>query len=86
MTGHWKNFDELETNLSLPELLALLESSRKQIEDERRFLAAIQGVDLDEDKSSSEEEHRDIVGLHGFQAFNEGFGINAGIGVLELGE
>jgi hypothetical protein len=47
LTGHWKNFDELETNLSLPELLALLESSRKQIEDERRFLAAIQGVDLD---------------------------------------
>jgi len=46
--GIWKDYQELETSLSMPELLATLEISRELDYTEKKFLAAIQGVDLDE--------------------------------------
>jgi hypothetical protein len=46
--GAWKNFDEIESNLSMPELMAILESMRELDYNEKKFLAAMQGVDLDE--------------------------------------
>jgi hypothetical protein len=52
--GMWKNYDELETNMSMPELLITLETSRELDYDEKRFLAAMQGVDLDEEVGTKE--------------------------------
>jgi hypothetical protein len=54
--GAWKNFDELESSISMPELMALLESIRELDYNEKKFLAAMQGVDLDESKSNSEPD------------------------------
>lgn len=45
--GHWNNYEQLEESLSLDELLATLNATRKRRDNEHRFLAAIQGVDLD---------------------------------------
>lgn len=50
MLGIWKNFDELEESLSLPELELLLNKARERREQEMRFTAGLQGVDLDEGK------------------------------------
>lgn len=47
LLGHWKNFEELEENLSLPELTQVLDASRKAQKEQNTFLAAIQGIDLD---------------------------------------
>ncbi len=54
--GIWKNFDELESNISMPELMAILESRRELDYNEKKFLAAMQGVDLDEASGKKEED------------------------------
>lgn len=47
LLGIWKDYEELETSLSMPELMATLSSKRELDYEEKKFLAAIQGVDLD---------------------------------------
>jgi alpha-N-acetylglucosamine transferase len=54
--GAWKNFDELESNISMPELMAIIESIRELDYNEKKFLAAMQGVDLDESKNKNEPD------------------------------
>jgi hypothetical protein len=78
LLGHWKNYDELESNLSLDELMATLNAARDREHRERKFLAAMQGIDLDEDK-----EPEDITSLIDARtARDEGFGINEGLGFM----
>jgi hypothetical protein len=50
LLGIWKSYDELEANLSLPELFATLDAKREDQYSRNRFLAALQGVDLEEDE------------------------------------
>ena len=52
LLGIWKDYQELETSLSMPELMATLEVSRELDYTEKKFLAAIQGVDLDKQSGS----------------------------------
>jgi hypothetical protein len=56
LLGIWKNYDELERNISMPELMAILESKRDLDYVEKKFLAAMQGVDLDEASGKQEED------------------------------
>ena len=81
MLGHWKNFDELESSLSLEELTALLDISRKKDREDKKFSAALQGVELDEPA----EDVRDIAELSGYSASREGFGIGMGLGFMSMG-
>ena len=53
LLGIWKDYQELEKSLSMPELIATLEVSRELDYTEKKFLAAIQGVDLDKQSGSS---------------------------------
>jgi hypothetical protein len=52
LLGHWKNFEDLEAALSMPELLSTLEAMREKTNQERRFQIALAGGDPD---SGSEE-------------------------------
>ena len=54
--GIWKNYDELESSVSMPEIMAILESRRELDYNEKKFLAAMQGVDLDEASGKQEED------------------------------
>ena len=56
LLGIWKNYDELESNISMPEMMAILESRRELDYNEKKFLAAMQGVDLDEASGAKEED------------------------------
>jgi len=47
LLGIWRDYEELETSLSMPEIIATLGSKRDLDYQEKKFLAAIQGVDLD---------------------------------------
>jgi len=47
LLGIWKDYQELEKSMSMPELLATLEVSRELDYSEKKFMAAIQGVDLE---------------------------------------
>jgi hypothetical protein len=53
LLGIWKDYKELEESLSMPELMATLSSRRELDYEEKKFLAAIQGVDLDKESGSS---------------------------------
>lgn len=59
----------------MEELLATLTAMRNKLEAEQKFMAALQGVDLEE-KSSND----DITNLKGARAKQEGFGIGLGLG------
>jgi len=52
LLGIWKDYRELEESLSMPELIATLSSRRDLDYQEKKFLAAIQGVDLDKQSGS----------------------------------
>jgi len=60
LLGIWRDYEELETSLSMPELMAALEVKREMDYDNKKFHAAIQGVDLDKesgrDKANAWEE------------------------------
>jgi len=94
LLGIWKDYEELETSLSMPELMITLSTSRELNYDEKKFLAAMQGVDLDKNagKSNAWEEMKarvfsdgkaanakDIVALQGISAQKAGFGIGMGL-------
>jgi hypothetical protein len=57
-------------------LLVTLDAIRKKDADDKKFLAALQGVDLDEDSSQGE----DIAKISGYRAQQDGFGIGEGLG------
>lgn len=92
--GAWKNFEELEISLTMSELILILEKTRELDYNEKKFLAAMQGVDLDKQSGSSNkwEEMKarvfsggdtsnpnDILSLQGQNAERAGFGIGMGL-------
>lgn len=95
LLGIWKDYHELELSLSMPELLATLESKRELDYSEKKFLAAIQGVDLENDEEKGQKEwedmkarvfsggatsnSNDILSLQGVNAQRNGFGIGMGL-------
>jgi hypothetical protein len=52
LLGIWKDYAELEESLSLSEIIAIISSKRDLDYQEKKFFAAIQGVDLDDNSSS----------------------------------
>ena len=62
LLGIWKDYQELELSLSMPELMATLEVSRELDYAEKKFMAAIQGVYLDAEsgKSKGQQEWEDM--------------------------
>lgn len=53
LIGAWKNYKDLELSLTMPELLLTIESKRDLDYQEKKFLAAMQGVDLDENSGTN---------------------------------
>jgi hypothetical protein len=96
LIGAWKNFDDLENSISMPELLSLLEVKRELDYGDKKFAAAMQGVDLDKDKNDNAWEDmkkrvlyngkdaNDITNLRGAKAQKAGFGIGNGLGYEEV--
>lgn len=54
----WKNFDDLEESLSLPELDFLLKAVREDEKETKVFQAAMQGVDLSKHMNNPIEDKR----------------------------
>lgn len=95
LLGIWDDYEHLESSLSMPELTATLESKRELDYEEKKFLAAIQGVDIEKDsnkgKNAWEEmkarvfsgggtsDPNDVVALQGVGAQKAGFGIGMGL-------
>jgi len=100
MIGIWKNYDEMESSISMPELLAIISSKRDLDYQEKKFLAAIQGVDLDAEKDKGQDawekmkarvfsggasgDPNDVLSLQGVNAAKAGFGIGMGLDYEKL--
>jgi len=99
LLGIWKDYEQLESSLSMPELMATLESKRELDYQEKKFLAAIQGVDLDKDSGKQNaweemkarvfsnggtEDPNDVVALQGANAQKAGFGIGMGLSYQKI--
>lgn len=79
----------------MPELLSILDAHRKDKAQEKEFLAALQGIKLndgnsDSDTPSFEDVKRRVMGydgdissIKGALAEEEGFGIGQGLGYKE---
>lgn len=100
LLGIWKDYDELERSLSMPELVITLSSARDLDYQEKKFLAAMQGVDLDKNKNEKNawEEMKarvfsggkatdanDILAYQGVNAQKAGFGIGMGMDYERIG-
>ena len=101
LLGIWKDYDELESSMSMPEIMSTLKVKRDLDYSNKKFLAAMQGVDLDKSsgKSNAWEEMKarvfsngqaagakDIVALQGISAQKAGFGIGMGLSYEKLDE
>lgn len=80
LLGQWRNFEELEENLCLEELNAILNAAREQRYEQNKFLAALKGIRMDEDdaKTRFEEAKRKaegvLAGKSGLEADVHGLG------------
>jgi len=94
LLGIWKDYEELEKSLSMPELTATIKIKRELDYSDKKFAAAMQGVDLDKNSGNSNEwedmkarvfskgsttSGNDILALQGKNAEKAGFGIGMGI-------
>ena len=99
LIGIWKDYRELELSLSMPELMATLASRRELDYEEKKFLAAIQGVDIDKGQNKQNEwenlkarvfskgqtsDGNDVLALQGANAQKAGFGIGMGLEYEDL--
>jgi len=65
LLGHWKDYDELETSLSMSELIATLGAMHEKENRHNKFLAAIQGIDLSDSQQTQDSSLptlEDVVG------------------------
>lgn len=53
LLGIWKNVEDLEESLNLPELELVVTQAREREMRHNRFMAAIQGIDIDKDSEDS---------------------------------
>jgi hypothetical protein len=94
LIGIWKDYEELEQSLSMPELTATIKIKRELDYSDKKFAAAMQGVDLDKNSGNQNawedmkarvfskgaaNNGNDILALQGKNAEKAGFGIGMGL-------
>lgn len=93
LLGIWKDYEELESSLSMPELSETLNAKREESYAERKFLAALKGIDIDGNGKQEEnaweklknkvmgggKNPNDVTSLQGAKARQAGFGIGMGL-------
>lgn len=58
--GAWKNFEEIEENLSIPELEAILAAFRDQERRRFKLQAALKGIDIDKEEQDSDSKFEEV--------------------------
>jgi hypothetical protein len=94
LIGIWKDYEELEQSLSMAELTATIKIKRELDYSDKKFAAAMQGVDLDKNSGNQNAwedmkarvfskgtatDGNDILALQGKNAERAGFGIGMGL-------
>lgn len=84
--GHWKNFEEIEENICLPELEMIIDAAREAQYNQNKFLAALKGVNLEEGKPNRVEEIKNKLRAEASGMSEEQFEINGMFGFESEGE
>jgi len=100
LLGIYKDYEELESSLSLQELLAIINMRRDLDYEEKKFLASIQGIDIEKGNKKSvdpweamkarvfskgqTQDPDDITSFQGPKAAKAGFGVGMGIDYEDL--
>lgn len=99
LLGIWKDYEELESSLSMPELSETLNAKREESYNERKFMAALKGIDIDGNNNKEEnaweklknkvmsggkKDPNDVTSLKGVKAQQAGFGIGMGLSYEKL--
>lgn len=98
LLGIWRDYEELEASLSMAELSETLNAKREADYADKKFMAAIQGVDIDANKEKEENawekmknkvfnkggDPNDVTSLKGQKAAKAGFGIGMGLSYEKL--
>ncbi len=94
LLGIWKDYAELELSMSMPELMETLKIKRETDYNDKKFMAAMKGINLDEQTGKQDEWQKlkakvfsrgatnnpdDILSLQGANASKAGFGIGLGL-------
>ena len=95
LLGIYKDYEELESSLSLQELLSIVNMRRDLDYEEKKFLASIQGIDIEKGNKKSVDpweamkarvfsggqtsDPNDITSFQGPKAAKAGFGVGMGI-------
>ncbi len=94
LLGIWKDYEELERSMSLPEITATLNAKRDLDYIDKKFMASIQGVDIEKNSGEPDaweklkakvfsggqtQNPNDIVAFQGAKAQKAGFGIGMGL-------
>ena len=95
LLGIWKDYEDLEASMSMPEILSTISSKRELDLEEKKFMASIQGIELDGGKEKEPDpweamkarvfsggqtsNPNDIIAYQGVSAAKAGFGIGMGL-------
>lgn len=100
LLGIWKDYEELEMSMSMPELMETLNAKRESDYKDKKFFAAMKGINLDEQTGKQDEWQKlkakvfsrgatnnpdDILSLQGANAAKAGFGIGMGLEYERIG-
>lgn len=97
LLGIWTDYSELEKSLCIAELNAILKTKREADYEEKKFMAAIQGIDLEKNNKEQDawtklknkvfnegRDDNDILTFKGDKAVRAGFGIGMGLDYEQL--
>ena len=60
LLGIWKNVEDLEASLNLNELEVVVTAAREREMRHNRFMAAIQGIDIDKDQDDNKDRFEEV--------------------------
>jgi hypothetical protein len=100
LLGIYKDYEELESSLSLQELLAIINMRRDLDYEEKKFLASIQGIDIEKNNKKTvdpweamkarvfskgqTQDPNDITSFQGPKAAKAGFGVGMGLDYVDM--
>jgi len=100
LLGIYKDYEELESSLSLQELLAIINMRRDLDYEEKKFLASIQGIDIEKGNKKTvdpweamkarvfskgqTQDPNDITSFQGPKAAKAGFGVGMGLDYVDM--
>lgn len=84
--GAYKSFDDVEEHLTREELIKMYETAHKYRKEDKRFTAALKGIELDEGETSDFDEIKRRAEAKAFNMTEEEFELQGQIQIIDEDE